>query len=107
MHLTTTDVGEAVTAGDILFVVVPAFAHEWIAEQIAPHLKDGQMVVLTPGYFGGTLLFRKVLQEKGLEARVILAEATSLPYATRIIGPAQVGIKGIKKEAPASGTPSD
>jgi opine dehydrogenase len=97
VHLSTTDLGEAVAAGDILFVVVPAFAHEWIADRIAAHLRDGQIIVLTPGYFGGTLIFRKVLQERGVSARVILAEATSLPYATRIVGPAQVGIKGIKK----------
>ena len=89
--------GEAVRSGDVLFVVVPAFAHEWIAEQVAPHLQDGQIIVLTPGYFGGTLVFRKIFQERGVDAKVTLAEVPSLPYATRIIGPAQVGIKGIKK----------
>ena len=93
VHLTTTDVGEAVTAGDILFVVVPAFAHEWIAEQIAPHLKHSQMVVLTPGYFGGTLLFRKVLQEKGLEASLILAEATSFPMQRGLLGLPKSGLR--------------
>jgi opine dehydrogenase len=97
IDLVTSDMGEAVRSGDVLFVVVPAFAHEWIAEQVAPHLQDGQIIVLTPGYFGGTLLFRKILHERGVDAKVTLAEVPSLPYATRIIGPAQVGIKGTKK----------
>jgi opine dehydrogenase len=76
---------------------VPAFAHEWMAEAMAPHLRDGQIVVIVPGYCGGTLLFREVFREKGSDARVTLAETVSLPYATRLVGHAQAGIKAVKK----------
>jgi len=44
-------------------VVVPAFAHAFIAEECAPYLRDGQIVVLNPGRTGGALEFRHVLQE--------------------------------------------
>jgi len=92
----TTDMGKAVEEADVVVVIVPAFAHEWMAANLAPHLVDGQIVLLTPGYPGGTLLFRKVLQENGLRAKIDLAETNLILYATRIVGPAQVGIKAIK-----------
>lgn len=97
VDLVTSNIEEAISAGDVLFVVVPAFAHEWIAEQAAPHLRDGQMIVLTPGYIGGTVLFRKIFREKSVNTKVTLAETQGLPYSTRIVGPAQVGIQGVKK----------
>lgn len=106
----TTDIGTAVRGATVVVVVVPAFAHEWIAAQLASHLVDGQIVLLTPGYPGGALLFRKTLNENGLRARIDLAETNLILYATRIVGPAQVGIKAIKRTLwiaalPASRTP--
>jgi opine dehydrogenase len=92
----TTDIAEAVDKADVVVVVVPAFAHEWIASEVAPHLQNGQIVVLTPGYPGGSLLFRKTLLANGLKAQIDLAETNLIVYATRIVGPAQVGIKAIK-----------
>ncbi len=92
----TTDMARAVAGADVITVVTPAFAHEWIAQKLARHLVDGQTVVLTPGYPGGTLLFRKTLQANGLRAEIDLAETSLIPYATRIVGPASVGIKAVK-----------
>ncbi|MBI4277327.1 MAG: NAD/NADP octopine/nopaline dehydrogenase family protein [Armatimonadetes bacterium] len=92
----TTDMAKAVAGAKIVVVVVPTFAHEWIATQLAPLLEDGQIVLLTPGYPFGTLLFRRTLQANGLKATVDLAETNLILYATRIVGPATVGIKQIK-----------
>ncbi len=97
IDLATSDLGQAVAAGDVLLVVVPAYAHEWMAENMAPHLRDGQTVVLVPGYPGSSLIFRRIFRQKGVTARVLIAETVSLPYATRLVGPAQAGIKGIKR----------
>ena len=106
----TTDIGKAVAGADVVTIVVPAFAHEWMAANLAPYLVDGQTVLLTPGYPGGSLCFRKTLQENGLKAKIDLAEANLILYSTRIVGPAMVGIKGIKDylwiaALPASRTP--
>ncbi len=92
----TTDIGKAVRGANVVAVVVPAFAHEWIAAQVAPYLEDGQIILLTPGYPAGSLLFRQALQENGLRARIDIAETNLILYATRIVGPATVGIKRIK-----------
>lgn len=102
----TTNMVQAVRDANVVAVVVPAFAHEWIAEQLAPLLEDGQIVLLTPGYPGGTLLFRKTLEANGLKARVDLAETNLILYATRIVGPAQVGVQRVKKALWISALPA-
>lgn len=93
----TTDMAQAVRGADVIAVVVPAFAHESVAADLAPHLVDGQIVLLTPGYPFGTLVFRRVLESTGLHAKVDLAETNLILYATRIVGPATVGMQAKKK----------
>lgn len=97
LDLVTTDIAPVVADADVIMVVVPAFVHRFMAEVCAPHLRDGQIVVLNPGRTGGALEFSNVLKEKGVEARVLIAEAQTLIYACRISGPARVDIKGIKR----------
>ena len=94
--LATTDIGEVVKDADIIMVVVPAYAHEFMAEALAPVVKPNQIVVLNPGYFGGSLVFRRIFERQGVQCP-ILAETTILLYATRIVGPGIVGIQDIKR----------
>lgn len=102
----TTDLAAAIRGSDVIAVVVPTNAHEWVAQQLAPHLVDEQIVLLTPGYPFGTLLFRKTLQESGLRARVDQAETNLIMYATRIVGPAKVGVQAKKKALWISALPA-
>ncbi len=102
----TTDLARAVHGASVVVVVVPAFAHEWMAAQLGPVLEDGQIVLLTPGYPFGTLLFKKALEASGLKARVDLAETNLIPYATRIVGPATVGLQRVKKALWISALPA-
>jgi mannitol/fructose-specific phosphotransferase system IIA component (Ntr-type) len=62
LSVVTSDVAAALEGADVLMVVTPATAHRNIAEMIAPHLKDGQIVVLNPGRTGGALEVAKVIQ---------------------------------------------
>jgi opine dehydrogenase len=93
--LATTDLSEAVRGADLIMVTTQALAHERVAEELIPHLSDGQIVVLWPGS-GGTLVFRKVWDEKGMSRRVFLAEAVTFPYCCRRLhGPGTVNIHRI------------
>ncbi|HEC35383.1 MAG TPA: NADP transhydrogenase subunit alpha [Anaerolineae bacterium] len=96
LELVTSDMGEALEGADVIMVVVPSTAHADIARKAAPHLKDGQTVVLNPGRTGGALEFRQVLRQEGCEADVVVAEAETLIYASRSEGPAQARIFRIK-----------
>ncbi|MGB9871982.1 MAG: NAD(P)-binding domain-containing protein, partial [Anaerolineae bacterium] len=74
----TADMAEALAEADIVMIVVPSTAHADIAQSAAPHLRDGQIVVLNPGRTGGALEFVKVLRESGCDAGVTVAEAETL-----------------------------
>ena len=93
--LATLDLSEAVRGADLIMVTTQALAHERVARELAKHLSDGQTVVLWPGS-GGTLVFRKVWSETGMNCRVFLAEAVTFPYCCRRLhGPGTVNIHRI------------
>jgi opine dehydrogenase len=93
--LATLDLAEAVRGADLIMVTTQALTHERAARELAPHLSDGQTVVLWPGS-GGTLVFRKVWNELGMDRRVLLAEAVTFPYCCRRMeGPGTVNIHRI------------
>jgi len=82
LHDVTMDIQAAVADADVIFVVVPSFAHRPIFEKMIPHLADGQHVIIVPGNYGGFLL-KKMMA--GVSAReVAVSETASLPYACRI-----------------------
>jgi len=102
ISLATTSIKDAIENVELIMVVVPATGHKWIAEHIAPFLQDGQIVVLHPGRTFGALEFKQVLVNKGVTADVIVAEAQTFIYASRIVGPAQVRIFRIKNSIPVA-----
>ncbi len=106
LELVTSDMGEALERADVIMVVVPSTAHADIARKAAPHLKDGQIVVLNPGRTGGALEFREVLKREGCEADVIVAEAETLIYASRSEGPAEARIFRIKEAVGVAALPA-
>jgi len=106
IRLATTDAGEALSDADMIMVVVPATAHSFMAEVAAPHLRDGQIVVLHPGRTGGALEFRHLITEAGCTADVLIGEAQTFIYASRATQPAQVRIFSVKNSVPAAAIPS-
>jgi opine dehydrogenase len=47
-------------------IVTPAFAHKTIAKQIAPFLKEDQIILLNPGRTFGAVEFRRMIEKKGI-----------------------------------------
>ena len=95
--LGTTSIGEAVAGSDIVLVSVPATEHQSVARDLAPWVRNGQCVVLCPGYVGGTLILRQQLMHLGANRLPMIAETTTMPFASRLVGKGSVGIKGVKK----------
>lgn len=106
LKLVTSDMAQALEDTDIVMVVVPSTAHADIARLAAPHLRDGQIVVLHPGRTGGCFEFCKVLKDRGCTADLIIAEAETLIYASRSDGPAQARIFRIKEAVPLAALPA-
>jgi len=106
LDLVTHEIAPAIAEADIILVVVPANAHAFMAETCAPHLRDGQMILLNPGRTGGALEFRNVLNRMGVKARVQVVEAQTLLYTCRLSGPARVHISSVKQQVPLAALPT-
>jgi len=102
INLATTNIEEAISDVDIIMVVVPATAHRYMAEITAPFLKDGQVLILNPGRTFGALEFKQVLDMMNVKTDVIIAEAQTFIYASRVIGPGQARIFRIKNSIPVA-----
>ena len=106
LKLATSDMKEAITGADVIMVVVPATGHAWLAEQMAPHIKDGQIIVLNPGRTGGALEVHHIFRQKAIQADVIIAETQTFLYASRAVNPAQVQIFRVKNSVPVAAIPA-
>ena len=106
LNMITSDPAEAIRNADILMVVVPATAHRTIAEIVAPHLKDGQIIVLNPGRTGGALEVSQIIRKINPSVRPYLAETQSLLYTCRVTNPGQVRIFSIKNSLPLATLPA-
>jgi opine dehydrogenase len=106
LPLVTSDLEAAVSHADVVMVVVPSSAHTEVAKAVAPHLRDGQIVVLHPGRTLGAIEFDKVLCDHGCRADLTIAEASTFIYACRSDGPAQARIFRIKEAVPLAALPA-
>lgn len=105
--LVTSDIREALQFGNVFMLVVPSYAHVFLAEQMAPYLKPGQVVILHPGRTMGALEFKLKLRDMGVTDDVIVAETQTFIYASRSDGPAQARIFRIKEAVPLAALPAN
>jgi opine dehydrogenase len=106
LRLVTSDIAAALEGADLVMVVIPASGHRDVALACAPHLRDGQCLVLNPGRTGGALEFRQVLRETGCTADVVIAEAETFLFTSRSNGPAEAHIFRRKNTLPLAALPS-
>ena len=82
----TRDVREAVEFGDVIMVMTTTLQHEFVAELISPFVRDGQIIVLVPGYMG-SLIFKKHIKRN-----IIYSEWETTAYNGRIVNSEYVRI---------------
>lgn len=87
----TDDIAAAIAGADLILAPTPAFAQESLADTLAPHLQDGQVIYLPPGSFGSYLMLKRI-RDLGSAADVAIAETGTLPWLTRKHGPDTVRI---------------
>lgn len=90
VELATTDLKAAVKGARVIVVSTYGNDHPQVARDLAPHLKDGQIVVLCQGHFGGTLVFRNALAEARCKAKIDVAEMDGYPYMMTVLAPDRV-----------------
>jgi opine dehydrogenase len=105
----TTDLGDAIRGARVILVCTYGTEHQTLASQMAPHLSNGQIVVLCQGNFAGARVFRRALEAARAPEGVEVAEMDSFPYGVKIDGPNAITLAGSKAKwhlvaAPASRT---
>ena len=96
IELLTTDMQEAMRYSDIVFMIVPSYAQEALFKLAMPHLRNGQIMAILPGNFA-SLVFKRLMKEVEINRKVIFVEASTIPFACRVVGPGQVFIPGFKE----------
>ena len=91
LNIATTDIHQAIKDAEVIFVITPAFGHAGMAEACAPHVQDGQIILLMPGS-GGSLEFVKIFRQKKVKKEITFAESVTLPYGARLKGPGHVSL---------------
>ncbi len=87
----THEMTEALEGVSLINIVTPTGGHPTMFDQLVPLLKPNQKVIVWAGRFGGMRLAKRVLDNGGPQAAII-AETNTLPYGTRLTGPAQVTV---------------
>ncbi|TMK42932.1 MAG: glycerol-3-phosphate dehydrogenase [Alphaproteobacteria bacterium] len=106
LALVTSDMAEAIRDAELILCPAPAFAQSDIARQLAPHLRDHQVVYLPPATFG-SIIFASAARAAGNRAKVSFAETGTLPWLTRKHGPFEVAITIRAKRLPVGVFPLD
>ena len=90
-----TGLPEALKTADFAVAVVPRYAHQSLAEALAPHLR-GRSIILLPESTFGAIHLAKTLRERG-ERHSAVGGTPTLPYAARLLEPGVVDIYLIVK----------
>lgn len=93
----TSDMKEAVEGVDLIMLVVPAHVRESFARLLAPHVEEGQVILVWAGHFGA-ILVTEVFKDMGVEKDVTICETEHLIYNCKRTGPAQIFVKGKKEK---------
>ena len=102
----STDIAKVIEGCELIMVVLPSIYHKKIAQTMAPHLKDGQIVLLNPNASLGAVEFRKALQDCGCQADILLGAASTLLFACRAVEAGTVQVAGQKDTLTCTALPS-
>lgn len=97
IHEITTNIDLAMKDPDLIICTVPSNAHEDVAKQIGPYLKEGDKLFICPGSTGGALVFAKAFRDMGVLDKVKICEIHTLPYTARKVGKDGVNISLLVK----------
>ena len=102
----TESLEDAMQQGNVFLVTIVGNFHPVLAKEMAPFVRETDIILLIPGNAGSSLIFRKALAEAGVTKMPLIGETISMPYATRLLGPAHAGIKARKLNLPMAALPA-
>lgn len=106
IEIATSDIKEAITGADLIFVAVPGFAHDFMIDEMIPYLEKGQYIIFLPGNYATLKMYKKLL-DADKEDLVIIGETSSMLYACRKASPDTAYIRAVKNTLPLAAMPSN
>ena len=106
IEFATNDMKKAITGATHIVMILPSNWHDATTKAMTPYLVDGQNVLILPEASCGAIAFRKVLQDVGCTANIVLGAGCSLPYATRSEKPGDCYVCGTKEEVKIAALPA-
>lgn len=86
------DFEKAIRGAEIIYVVGPSYSHLPFAREYKKYMEAGQQVIICPGTNGGALIFKREIGIDFNDDKIIVAETSTLPYATRVLEPGKVHV---------------
>jgi opine dehydrogenase len=87
-----SDIKKAIEGADLIIPVGPSYSSEPFANLIKSYIKENQTYILSPGSNGGALVTKKIFETCENSKNVVIAETSTLPYASRITTPGTVKV---------------
>ena len=106
VELATTDPQAAVRGASVIVVCTYGTEHARVAEAVASHLEDGQIILLLQGNMAGSLVFRRALEKAGCRARVDVADMDASPFQAKVVAPDRVLLTGMKAKWQVAAMPA-
>lgn len=86
------DIGKAMSAAELVYVVGPAYSTEPFGEAMREQLAPGQTIVVSPSSCGGALAFKKAAGLDVDDGAITVAETSTLHYAVRLTEPGRIRV---------------
>lgn len=83
IDLISCDMAEVIKDAELIMVTTPAQYHSHIAKEMAPHIMDGQVIVLNPGRTFGTYVIQGVFDDMNVSKDIVLAETDTFVFTCR------------------------
>jgi opine dehydrogenase len=107
VDLATTEVERAVDAADLVVIATQGPDQRTAATSMAPHLRDGQIVLVKPGCTFGALDVRTALDVAGADGGIAVAETDSFAYGCSVPEPGVAEISSVKRRFGVAVLPND
>lgn len=106
IEFASTDIAKVMDGCELIMVILPSIYHKSIAEKMAPHLKDGQIVLFNHNASLGAVEFRHVLDKCGCKADILLGASATLLFACRAEEVGKVNVAGQKDTMTCTALPA-
>jgi opine dehydrogenase len=101
INLVTNSIVKALQEAELIFITVPAYHHNALFDEIIGCLNEHAIIYLMPDNYG-CFLFRKKLQERGLNQYRRILSLNSFLFACRQVNQEKILIKGVKNSIKVS-----